>query len=108
MVLENVGKAPMSGKRKIQRRLVEGATMGLRSGKLFEFVLEKVPDAPLKKIVHTAFLTLTDPDVTDRKALDAIYDLAIVYRTGVDELPQALKRKKVKSAGPAAGDPKGA
>jgi hypothetical protein len=98
----------MGGKRKIQRRLVEGATMGLRRGKLFDFVQEKVPDAPRKKLIHTAFLTLTDPDVTDRKALDAIYDLAIVYRTEVNAHPQPLKRKMVKSASATGGDPKGA
>jgi hypothetical protein len=98
----------MSGKRKIQRRLVEGATNGLRSGQLFDFVQGKVPDAPRKKIVHTAFLTLTDPDVRDRETLDAIYDLAIVYRTEVDEQPRPLKRKTVKKAGSAEGNPKGA
>jgi len=84
----------MAGKRKIQRRLVDGATKGLRSGKLFDYVREKVPDVPTKKIVHTAFLTLTDPEVTDRETLDAIYDLAIAYRGGEHAAPQPSKLRK--------------
>ena len=97
----------MGGRRKIQRRLVEGATKGLRSGKLFDYVREKVPDAQIKKIVHTAFLTLTDPDVTDRKTLDAIYDLAIVYRAGEDVQPQLLRSKKSNKTAPQGSKPEG-
>jgi len=33
----------MSEKRKIQRRMVEGATNGLRSGQLFDFVQGRFP-----------------------------------------------------------------
>ena len=91
----------MGGKRKIQRRLIEGATKGLRSGQLFDYVREKVPDAPTKKIVHTAFFALTDPDVTDRGTLDAIYDLAIVYRNGEVAQAQPSKREKVQKVAPA-------
>jgi len=46
--------------------------------------------------------------VRDRETLDAIYDLAIVYRTEVDEQPRPLKRKTVKKAGSGEGNPKGA
>ena len=36
------------------------------------------------KLVRTALLTLTDPDLTDRTILNVIYGLAIQYRLGVD------------------------
>jgi len=89
----------MGGKRKIQRRLVEGAEKGLRSGKLFDYVKEKVPDAPAKKIVRTAFMTLTDSSVLDRKTLDAIYHLAIVYRLSEDVPPPKREKPARKPAG---------
>jgi len=70
------------GKKQIRSALVEGATQGLASDKLYAFVRKEVPDASNRKIVHTAFLTLTEPDLKDRNILNVIYGLAIDYRLG--------------------------
>jgi hypothetical protein len=83
----------MGEKKRVQRALVEGATRGLRSGKLFDFVRVAEPEASRKKIAHLAFLTLTDPDLKDQTVLDAIYGLAIGYRLGEDDQPIPTKAK---------------
>jgi hypothetical protein len=81
----------MGRNREIQRRLIEGAAKGFRSGRLFDFVRERVPDAPTQTIVHSAAFALTDPAVTDRSTLDAIYDLAVASRAGERNQSRPLK-----------------
>lgn len=92
-------------KKEIQEALVEGATQGLRDKQLFEYVRSECPKAKTKKIVHAAFLALSDPDLKDRNILDVIYALALRYRLNDDigeddsasepeQVPEASKAPK--------------
>jgi hypothetical protein len=58
----------------------DGAKSGLLADALYKHVLSVEPDAAGKAIVKAALLALSDPDLTDRSVLDAIYDLAIKHR----------------------------
>ncbi|HTM83205.1 hypothetical protein [Asticcacaulis sp.] len=58
----------------------DGAQSGLPADALYQHVLSAVPGAGGKAIVKAALLVLSDPELTDRRVLDVIYDLAIKHR----------------------------
>lgn len=64
----------------LSRAIREGAKSGLLADALYHHVLSVVPDAGGKAIVNSALLALSEPDITERNVLDAIYDLAIKHR----------------------------
>lgn len=64
----------------LQEALIEGATQGLTSKALFEYVKSEVPKAKTKKIVKAAFMALSEPKLKDRHILDTIYSLALQHR----------------------------
>lgn len=73
---------------KVYDALVNGAADGLTGPALYERVTEKCSETSSKRIVKASLFALSDPDIKDRKVLEAIYDLAITYRLatlGVDE-----------------------
>lgn len=73
---------------KVYDALLEGATEGRRDQQLYDFVKEQCPKTSSKRIVKASLFALSDPDVRDRKVLEAIYALAITYRLsalGVEE-----------------------
>lgn len=94
-------------KKQIREALLEGATQGLSGDPLYRFVREQCPDAKATKIVHAAFLALSDPDLKDRNILDVIYALALQYRLqpegvgppdGGTDAKHAAKRQKLRSS----------
>jgi hypothetical protein len=70
----------VSKKKKAYDALIEGATRGLDGDALYKHAQEASPKATSRTIVRSAFLALSDPDLKDRRALDAIYSLAISHR----------------------------
>lgn len=71
-------------KKRIQDALVAGAENGLSGDALYQFVKTECPKAKGKRIVHVAFFALSDPDLKDRKILDALYAFALSRRLGDD------------------------
>ena len=71
-------------KKKIYDYLIEGAKSGLVDDALYGFIKKKVPKANTKRIVRAGFLALSEPELTDRDILDAIYALAIKHRLADD------------------------
>jgi len=70
----------MSGKKKIYKALVDGATKGLVDDALFAHIVEECPKASSKKIVRAALLALSDHELNDANILHVIYALAIRHR----------------------------
>ncbi len=60
--------------------LLDGAASGLTNEKLYQHVVRECPKTSSKRIVRASLLALTDPSVTKREVLEAIYALAIKYR----------------------------
>lgn len=67
--------------KKIYEALVEGATEGKTDVELYNYVVEKCPNATGKKIVRASLLALSDPTLRDANILQVIYALAIKHRT---------------------------
>lgn len=65
---------------RIYEALVEGAYDGLADDGLYDHVTAQYPKTSSKRIVKAALYALSDPDIKDRKVLEAIYALAIRYR----------------------------
>ena len=93
----------MAGKKAVRRALLKGIGKGLSGADLYGFVKEKASDLSNKEIVHAALFALTDPDISDRKVLDAIYALAIKYRLGEDAVDAMRVKKRPSSARRPAG-----
>ncbi|MDV6329910.1 hypothetical protein [Asticcacaulis sp. 201] len=74
--------------------LKEGAAKGLTGDALYAHVQAACPEAGNKVIVKAAFLTLSDPAITDRAALDTLYDLAIKHRLVEEPAPEIPDSEK--------------
>jgi hypothetical protein len=66
--------------KQIQAALLKGASAGLSEVALYDFVTERCPAASQEKIVRNALALITNPEIDDRRVLDALYALVIVYR----------------------------
>jgi len=63
----------------VYHALLDGASDGLEDDELSSLSSASA-QASSKRIVKASLLALTDPDVKDRKVLNAVYALAIKYR----------------------------
>lgn len=64
----------------VYQAVIDGAKQGLGADALFAHVQAASPKAGSKTVVKQALLALSDSDIMEKAALDAIYDLAIRHR----------------------------
>lgn len=76
-------------KKKIYEYLIEGASSGLEDADLYAYIVGRVSKANGKRIARAGFLALSDPALTDRNVLNAIYALAIKHRLAGDHADEA-------------------
>ncbi|WP_085044017.1 hypothetical protein [Ensifer aridi] len=67
-------------RKKVYEALIEGVARCRSDDELYAFVRTRCPETSSRTLVRASLLALTDPDLSDGKALCTIYALALKHR----------------------------